>query len=409
MGDTERSKVGQTLELLRDTLADYVDAAMTNAYGLHWDQRLAVEDAKRRKSSRKLVVSKGDLSVMLKVIQHERIAPWASPKTYPDPRIRSFASEILTLRNLYSHGDDCVNEYFRLIDTSSRFLHLLNLSVPNGLASQQQMPPHASGGDPSILGRAKPRVPLDHFENEVARLGESGERAARLLHTQSEIYEALLAGVALGDTNGNKRVSDALSFLTEVDLLEADGANEGSTVLKVLATYLRFLLLTGLSRLLLQRCIFDELRNFASPNGSRTPQESAGFERVEILLQAMEQTEFELAEKLVQLARQLNDGDAIPNTVILLANQVLKKDPTIDKDAELRLTRDSVARARMLAAMDPGTIYETCIVTELREEGERCNDLGRSEEAIRAFARADEIIDRYPAADPNLAFLQDCF
>lgn len=87
-----------------------------------------------------------------------------------------------------------------------------------------------------------------------------------------------------------------------------------------------------------------------------------------------------------------------------MGNLELMDDSTIENDEALRLVRDSIARARMLAAMDPGSPYETWLIWWLRREGKLCNDFGRPDEATRAFARADEIIDRYPTADPDLVY-----
>lgn len=170
---------------------------MVKAYGPQWDERVADEDAKRRPDGRKQRLSKSDLAVMLKVIQHKRIAPWWNSKTYTDPRIRSFASEILTLRNLFSHGNDCINEHVRLLDTASRLLQLLGLPGPGGL----EPPDWAATKDPSdglaIAVPGEPPIAIDLFDREVARLGESGKRLAEMLRRVNDL-QLDLYGATLG-------------------------------------------------------------------------------------------------------------------------------------------------------------------------------------------------------------------
>lgn len=44
-------------------------------------------------------------------------------------------------------------------------------------------------------------------------------------------------------------------------------------------------------------------------------------------------------------------------------------------------------------------VRRSTLVRALRFEGQICSDLGQTCDAIKAVARADEIVDRYPAAD----------
>lgn len=83
MSESERVQIGITLEVVRDSLRDFVDQALTAAYGPDWDD-LAEDDARRK--SRKWPVTKTDVTVMLKVLVHRRVEPWgSSPFDRPVP------------------------------------------------------------------------------------------------------------------------------------------------------------------------------------------------------------------------------------------------------------------------------------------------------------------------------------
>ena len=438
VSETERARVGQALDLLRDALSAYVDAAMVKAYGPEWDERVADEDAKRRRDGRKQRVSKSDLAVMLKVIQYERIAPWWNSKTYADPRIRSFASEILTLRNLSSHGNDCINEQVRLLDTASRLLQMLDLPVPGGLEPSDQAPTNdPSDGVVAVAVPEQPTVASDLFYREFARLGESGEQVTQMLRRVQELPnllyrqaledneadpgspEADFVQSELDKTIGNtaRKITGAevLDLLDETHRLEANGDAHNSTVLKVIALFARCQLLDGALGVLALTYALDEVLDCSAPKSppkekreereERFTRLSAAAHRESLVKKWMKPGRAKRWRELVRLAHQLNDGNPTANLVILRGNFVLLDDPEIESDEALRLLRDSSARARMLAGMKPGSEYETWVILFLRREGKLCNDLGRPDEATRAFARADEIIDRYPTADPDLVFV----
>ena len=448
MSDTERAKVAQALDLVRGALAAYVDAAMAKAYGAQWDERVADEEATRRPDGRRQHVSKNDLAVLLKVIQYRRIAPWWDSTTYVDPRIRSFASEILTLRNLLAHGNDCVNEHVRLVDTASRLLRMLDLPVPGGLQPPDQTPTNVPSDGVVVAVPAPSPIATALFDSEVARLGESGERVAQMLRRIQElpglVYRQGLEdfkvdpGSPVADfvrselnrTSGNtaRKITDVemLDLIDEIHRLEADADADpdalDSPSLKVLALFARGDFLGGAHGAvgLLALLYAVKERTYAMDEAAAlirlAPEEKleereessarlrAAGHRVSLVEKWMRQGRVERWREIVQLAHRLDDGSPTANSVIIQGNLELLDDQSIDSDEALRLWRDSSARARMLAGMNPGSEYETVVIHSLRREGELCNDLGRPDEAARAFARADEIIDRYPAADPNLVF-----
>ena len=416
MSETERARVGQALDLIRDALAAYVDDAMAKAYGPQWDERVADEDAKRRPNGQRHLVSKSDLAVLLKVIQHERIAPWSNSKTHDNLRIRSFASEILTLRNLFAHGNDCVNELVRLVDTASRLLQMLDQTVPSGL----QPPDRVLTNDPSdaVAGdnAEQPPIAIDLFDSEVARLGESGERLAEMLRRVAELpitlagstLEAALSSVgqaAVGSFQSQQVVivrsigAEAFCLLEETYRLEADGEHD-SAVQQVLIQLVR----CSLFQPLLASAMLADAASIGADSSPSELDLRAARDRLSLMEKSMGQGPVERWRELVRLAHHLDDGSPIANSVIVMGNFEILDDPAIGSDEALRLLRDSSARARMLAAMDPGSHYDTWVILFLRREGKLCNDLGRPDEATRAFARVDEIVDRYPTADPDLSY-----
>lgn len=418
--ETERAKVGQALDLLRDSLYEHVDTAMVNAYGPQWDERVADENAKHRSDGRRWPVSKTDLAVMLKVIQHEKIAPWWSSNTRGDPRIRSFASEILTLRNLFSHGDECIKEHARLLDTASRLLQLLGILVPVDFEGPDEFATKDAGDRETVDVPEVPPVVSDLFDSEIASLGEPvkrlGEMATKATNLDGDSAQHTLDAAlsSMGQTEpdliqpkqelfSTSIGEEAFSLLDETYLLEADGEHD-STVQKVLIALVRSLVLDSV---MLISAMVSHVTSLAESSRALEPelkkeQLRIAVDRSALLAEWSEKGRIERARELVQLAHRMSEGSAIASSVIIRGNGELRSDPTIENDEAVRLLRDSSARARMLAAMAPGTYYETWVVMNLRDEGKLCNDLGRSDEAIQAFARAAEIIDRYPAADPDL-------
>lgn len=421
MTETERAKVGHALDLLRDVLQGYVDAAMVEAYGPQWDERVADEDAKRRSSGRRQAVSKSDLAVMLKVIQHERIVPWSNPNTYPDPRIRSFASEILTLRNLFSHGNECSNEHTRLLDTASRFLRLLDLPVPDGLAAPDRNVASGADDEVAVTVTEKPPVIPDLLEREVALLGEPVKRLWEMFSMAGKLgFELVFLGISAVKASQQKEIMEAavgetmpristagaevFALLEETYRLEADGDHD-STVQKVLAQLVRCLILNGeILRIATVHYLLDSVPSARDSSGEDSPQFNIALDRLRVFNEWMESTPSDRSYDLIRLANRLDEGSPIANYAIIFAYRQLLKDPIIESEEELRILRDCSARSRMLAAMQPGGFDETELVEFLRLEGKLCNSLGLSDEATEAFTRAAEIVDRYPAADPDVGW-----
>ena len=365
------------------------------------------------------------------MIQFQRVAPWWHPTTYVDPRIRSFAGEIRTLRNMHAHGNDCVDEHVRLVDTAIRLLQMLDLPIPGGL----QPPDRAPTTDPSV-GEAiavleQPSRALDLYDSELENLGVSGERVGQLLRRAQELPEVLYRQALetyesdpgspaadyvqsqLDKTIGNagRKITGAevLDLLDETFRLETDGNAQESAVLKVLALFARCTLLDGALGLVALNYAMDEaIERFSSEsalkvdNGKSPARLSALADQTTMLAELAGQSDAERWLELVRLAHDLNEGSPIANLAIVQGNFKLLEDPAIESEEALRLSRESSASARMLAAMDPGSVYETFVIHSLRNEGKLCNDLGLPDDATRAFARADEIIDRYPTADPPL-------
>ncbi len=148
---------------------------MVRAYGDQWDDVVAEEDARRHKNGRKWPVSKKDLAVMLKVLIHRRIEPWSNLREYQ--RMRAFASEILTLRNLHAHGDECDGEHGRLIDTGGRMLTLLDIPVPEALRPLSIELAKSAGGDGAVqLASQEALAPISRWDAQLAHLGEVGEQ-----------------------------------------------------------------------------------------------------------------------------------------------------------------------------------------------------------------------------------------
>jgi hypothetical protein len=440
MGESERARVGQALDLLRDALASYVDAAMVEAYGQEWDNVVAEDDAKRRSNGRKFPVSKRDLVVLLKTIIHRRIEPWSSLGGYP--RIRAFASEVLSLRHIHHHGDDCVGEYARLLDTANRMLLLLAVAVPRGLEPLNRV---AANVPVEVAATAeRPQAPTNLLDAEVARLGESGGRLAEILVRASELSRALYeqgkqAILALDPENPDagtfqSRLNQAfeltgaevVELLAETHQLEADRAELGDGVWEVLTLWVRCELSGGVlgpaARLhasTLELTLEKELQwrlnewiaqdSLDRHNAPELPEfdEDRRAEVRKII--AFVEGHSDRRQELIRLASQLDEANPLANLAIVYANLELaaaskETGPQGGWNTEaLPFVRDAIARVRLDAGREPGSVSETLLVFALRLEGEICNDLGRTDDAIQAFARADEIVDRYPAADPSLS------
>jgi hypothetical protein len=361
---------------------------MEAAYGDRWNDRIADEDAKRRPNGRRYPVAKTDLAVLLKVIQFERIEPWAGAAR-PDPRIRSYASEILTLRNMWAHGEDCIGEHARLRDTASRFLRLLDLEVPAALATNVKQPASET------TDIVPTDLPPGDFEREIRGLGPEGERLGALLAEMTQLVSRIGASADRDDMAVVG--ADVVRILDETESLGSDAAYQTAS----LQALIRFIRVAILGNELIRLALVAYVVNLPEPTTNE------GFAEAAEQLERFTAWKMVDAEKLnretIHTASQMPEGSIIASTIILTCDLDLSNDPNVEPEDKLELLRDASARARMLAAMEPGSSWETYTALLLRREGKLCNDLGRSDEAIRAFARADEIIDRYPAADPDIA------
>ena len=432
------------LEAIRGALAPFVDEAMTRAYGQHWDDVVAADDAKRRSNGRKFPVAKNDLYVLLRVLMHRRIEPWATIKTYP--RIRAFAGEVLSLRNLHAHGDDCLGEYTRLVDTGRRMLEMLTLPIPDNLKSvDRQARPALSESNAALLD-VRPQIRIGRLDAEIATLGEEGEQ---LLHILARAFE--LSTVMLQDFNdGLARLdpqdpdwgtfsertfetsktagAEVLELLTATDRIETERSDSLDPRLEVLGLAARCQLLTPLLASAAGAhlsALESQAGDLYSADVARIAEliESSQSDDALALLEDSESKELlqrveegmrllapagstNIWRELIQAASRLDDASPIGNIFVAFASIELAASA---KDGEGNWTnealphiQEAILRLRFEAGTEPGSTYESVLVRALRFEGEIYSDLGRSDEALRSFARADEIVDRYPAADPAI-------
>ena len=229
----------------------------------------------------------------------------------------------------------------------------------------------------------------------------------------AHFIESQLAETA-GETIGKPLGAQVLKLIDETHRLEAAETAPNAAVLHVLALYVRCVLSDGAQGVLTLTLAIKEISDWVGPEptaeadreerAKRVDRLRTAADQLKLLTEMAGQSRVERWREIVQLAHQMNEGDPIANSLIILGNLTLLDDLPIEDDDALPLTRDSSARARFLAGMDPGSHYETWVAVFLRREGKLCNDLGRPDEASRAFARADEIIDRYPTADPDLIY-----
>lgn len=444
MGESERAQVGQALDLLRDALGPYVDSAMVQALGPNWPNVVAEENAKRRRDGRTFPVSKRDLIVLLQAIMHRRIEPWGGLHDYP--RVRSYAGELLSLRHLHHHGDDCVGEYARFTDTASRFLSVLGLPVPNDLIhhpeSAAKLPPEVHGAVPE-----RREAPASLSDVELANLGELGQRLGEILAKAAQLTvelgresRQLLGELDPSDPDFETFTRDlmqlyrakgpeALALFTETESVQVDQA--GSDIYLLAA--LRFWALCELASDPLgqavkafavqaqidhEHAITKALQHHRKRRRTwRKEGRQGAFPEFEFptedarIAEAQRLSDFRQGQplywrQLIQLADLVGPGSTVASSAAVRADlqtaQAIRSSEDVDDGEALPFVRDAIARTRFNAGMEPGSSFETLLVFALRLEGEICNDLGQPEDAIKAFARADEIVDRYPAAEPAL-------
>lgn len=440
------------MDVLRVALSEYVDTAMVRAYGDRWDHLVAEEDAKRRKDGRRFPVRKNDLAVMLKALMHRRIEPWSSLREHQ--RLRAFASEILTLRNLHAHGDECADEYSRLLDTAGRMLTLLGIPVPPELQPPRRELAKIPGGQ-SPVPLAAQQPPTSRLDAEIEHLGDVGQQVATIFAKAGQLSQALRSNIhdamaalnteapdldAFGGVIYSRYAAtgeEAIGLLAELERIELAGAEPKDPVLAMLVLLARSQLTEELGTqiaaheidLLRQQ---GELRDsfyrrehelFMAALDSEDPQdaleslpdldveEDPDYRRlqerqdeIERLMGAMGSDDFPQA--IQQAASQLDDASALANMAL---GMVSIDAAWAAKDEHGRWTRealphlrDAISRLRFEAGMAPGTTKETILARVLRLEGEVYNDIGQPDDALQSFARAAEIIDRYPSADPDL-------
>jgi tetratricopeptide (TPR) repeat protein len=441
------------LDALRVALSAYVDEAMVSAYGEHWDDLVAEEDAKRRKDGRRFPVRKNDLAVMLKVLIHRRIEPWSSMREYQ--RLRAFASEILTLRNLHAHGDDCDDEANRLIDTAGRMLTLLAISVPRELQPLPLDLARIPGGEGSVHLSA-PQPSTSRWNAEIARLGEVGEQVSTIGSKATQLGATLSTAISdelaaldpqAPDFDTFRRTlkprmlstgEEAVGLLAELERIELAGTEPKDPALALLFLLTRHVLTTesvgncitvywadlmaqqddALDRYS-QRFNETDVAEVESEHAleveaSRTDRDftedpdyrrlGERFAEVDRLVGAMGSGNF--SQAIQQVASQLGEANHLANVALAIASMDAA---WASKDENNRWTHEALQhlkeaneRLRFEAAMEPGTYNEEALVRGLRLEGEAYNDIGQPDAALQAFARAAEIVDRYPSADPDL-------
>lgn len=285
-------------------------------------------------------------------------------------------------------------------------------------------PIEADSGERAAVLAAAPAVhqlSQDPFWEESARLGEAGGRLGAIWNRAGELSTSFLAvardaGFLPGSSTPPDRDRgmqlaldigrESLALIEETFRLEGDGEGQSGIARKALALAARASLFFQLafSQFYIQQQVLAIESGVSEMNAAQSraaTAEVADWTTKLALIGEVIAVRTDLWRTVIELAKQLNDGEGLPNLLILAANSGLEEFVETP-DEKLALVRDSVIRSRLLAAANPGSSSETLLAMMLRQEGAICNDLGRPDEAVRAFARADEIIDRYPAADPNL-------
>lgn len=448
MSDGERTQVGQALDALQSALSTYVDEAMVSGYGENWDDLVADDDAKRRTDGRRFPVRKNDLAVMLKVLIHRRIEPWSRLREYQ--RLRGYAGEILTLRNLHAHGHDCAGEASRLMDTSSRMLALLGIAVPQELQAPRldlaSIP--ASNVTGALAAQQPPSTPRSRADAEIAHLGEAGQQAGEILQRASQLqqtlvsaYGELLAAVdpeapdldAFRRERRSRELSigqDAIGLLADLERIEIADTEPTDPALALLLLLARRQLTTDslgecidvLSNDLRRQVVdaherrsarLNELLDAGLESATALSVEDSQTElrrleqrltEVDRLMDAMGSDHF--SQEIQNVASQLGEASSLANFALAMdahaAALSSKGDDGHWTREALPHLGDAISHVRFEAGMEAGRGNESALVTLLRLQGEVYNDLGQSEDALASFARASEIVDRYPSADPDL-------
>lgn len=437
MTRSERARVHEALDAIRDALTAYVDGAMVSAYGERWDDHLAVANSQRRRDGRKLAVSKNDLAVLLKAILFERIEPWATKATYS--RIRGYAGEILAVRNLFAHGDECSGEYQRLVDTAARMFQSLELAVPEDLRPSagdrvspqfEQSASQRSGSSLILDGHAE-----GELADELGSLGEAGKSAAAIFVRAQQIIDEISAAVMNAARSGEienilfplKRAdfgSEALELFEALFLLEQSD-DVKAPMDQLLLRFTRYVLsdrnnyLESAAKFTLLQKIRDA-ENYASSVGGEGWKDdreaptfvaySDSWARLHRFTElTSERSRIDYARDVLALAGQVPSSGVVVAVAIINVSIDLLEDESTERAEALQIVRECVARCRSHAARGSGSVFETFTAMFLRREGQILIDLDLPEEALKSFARADEIIDRFPTSDPELVFPGSAF
>ena len=501
---SERQRVTETLDQLAATLEPYVDEAMTAAYGTDWTEHVAKEDATRSSDGKRFPVSKNGLQVLLKQIQHRQIKPWGTRSDHA--RIGAYAAEVLSVRNLWSHGGTLQGEHGRLVDTVRRLLDTLDLPIPESIV------PAEPGGSNANMKSGRSALPTDlvaatagpdAVQEAVDRLGESVRRPAQIFTAWVEDNAWVELGMPLhpGDVDNFDDVLRALLLLNdavaEVDEILAQSAEIGSGLPRVLALLTKEVQLSVISPIrkqsveigllmvenmkLLRDLDADQRGAFlarlatvneerdqdwiriceehelevhesdwrvqqirSAPGADPTPAppldpvelrdraikglkarhgqmlreiewfdgpREETFDHVYATIQplktALTQVSADpsrLAAQAIRAASGLPEGLKLGHQALFCANFTLYGLLEEQGDSALAPLREAITQQRTLVDLAPTADIDAVrrLASLLHMEGRLCNDLGLPDEAVRAFARADENVDHYPLADPFL-------
>lgn len=455
----EKRLVGEALDLLTETLQPYVDEAMSAAYGPNWTEHVAEKTARRRNQKRAFPVSKSDLSVLLSQIQHERIEPWGNR---PDSRqIGAYAAEVYFVRNIWAHGGSLEDQYVRLCDTIDRLLVKLDLPTPHELIlrteKQQFSVPRVSFSTDELEGEPS----RDPVEEVVAQFGEAVRRPAELFVAwdsgadRSDYPWPLYEGGSIEDqVEYFKATLSTLlrlhAAVEEVERLIHASEAEGLQLPLALACAVKWKMLTGdfnrvhqdaqryameqFTLLEKRRALLEALRELDGDRRnnvlSKLHLELREFivrgltgvddelyatlenakpviEKMEELFERVEAAPTELPLKVIEISKQLPEGVALVHELLRAAHLgvlgVLQSEGFDNSEIALKHLRECIAQHRAIGGLSREVSHssESMLVGLLQWEGMLCNDLGHGDEAIRAFARADEILDRFPLAHPS--------
>jgi hypothetical protein len=501
---SERQRFTETLDQVAAVLRPYVDEAMTAAYGTDWTEHVAEDDATRSPNGERFPVSKNDLSVLLKQIQHQQIKPWGTRSDRA--RIGGYAAEIRYVHNLWAHGGSLQGEHARLVDTAWRLLDALDLPIPESLV------PEEMGGSNANIGSSRSALSTeivatmaapDVVQEAVDRLGETVRRPAQIftawvvdnawnelgfppdpmnidsfdavVHALLRLHDAvaevdeileqsgeMAAGLPrvlallakaeqLSVGHGIRRIEVVIA-LKRVELMKVrrdidadkrgeflarlgtvDEERDRDKIRRIEDVVLRQYELAwewqqrqsapGADPMpaplldpveLRDRAIrhlkakqADVLRSFEWIDDQTGEAFDRAYATMQPLRAAVEQVSADpsrLLSQAIRAAAGLPEGLTLSHQALSYANFLLSDLPEERGESALAHLREAVAHQRMLIGLAPAVDVEEegWLASLLHMEGRLCNDLGRSDEAIRAFARADEIIDRYPLADPSL-------